>query len=552
MKELTYKYRLLDKDCAMLYDELRGGRAFEKMVFVPNGENKARMYKTLDALMFRNELLKAPDEVFAIMKEQISNFLQAQKLSLKGFFDRPMKTISNFTYAYQNYGRKDCRDDETRADILIAKFAMAEEVWAGVREWLSDVSALYLQECIFTLGTMDRTLKFELTQIDVVFPVLSAEKKQQLIDAINGLLKSAEGWKAEANEILTKKGIVAKNETTEEDTIKFDESYYRDLLHNELGVNLDTLVEWHEAEVEKTRAEVFEIVNKLDIPDEKPTTMAGVNDLLNKYAGSFENPEILMKKAQEYLDRAAEEARKIVPLPEETCQLKGIPEQIKYSYPWGGYGGGCPIRRPLIGEYYVNDFNYTAVTDGWIKMMAIHESYPGHHVQFIRATVDTLPEVIKIGARSIPITEGTAHRSERVFEYVFAEDQFYPLFVAYRRHHTSVRIKAEMYLRYFGRPIKDAVDLYVNELGFDRATARGQVSAQESMQGYFNCYYYGMKRIEELEKKFGFDKDEYTRYLFDAGRVSLELFERFLALSPEDKHRYTHDFASIIQFGEEI
>ena len=552
MKDLTYKYRVLDKDCAMFYDELRGGRAFEKAVFVPNEENKARMYKTLDALMFRCELLSAPDEVFAIMKEQISNFLQAQKLSLKGCFDRPMKTISNFTYAFQTYGRKDCRDDETRADILIAKYNMAEEVWSGIREWLNDVSSLYLQECIFTIGTMDRTLKFELTELDKTFPALSSDKKQMLIDSINALLRSAENWKAEANEILTKKGVVAKNETTEEDTIKFEESYYRDLLHNELGVNLDTLIEWHEQEVEKTRAEVFEIVNKLDIPDEKPTTMAGVNDLLNKYAGSFENPDILMKKAQEYLDRAAENARKIVPLPEETCQLKGIPEQIKYSYPWGGYGGGCPIRRPLIGEYYVNDFNYTAVTDGWIKMMAIHESYPGHHVQFIRATVDTLPEVIKIGARSIPITEGTAHRSERVFEYVFAEDQFYPLFVAYRRHHTSVRIKAEMYLRYFGRPIKDAVDLYVNELGFDRATARGQVSAQESMQGYFNCYYYGMKRIEELEKKFGFDQDEYTRYLFDAGRVSLELFERFLALSPEDKHRYTHDFASIIQFGEEI
>ena len=196
MKELTYKYRLLDKDCAMFYDELRGGRAFEKVVFVPNAENKARMYKTLDALMFRNELLKAPDEVFAIMKEQISNFLQAQKLSLKGYFDRPMKTVNNFTYAYQTYGRKDCRDDDIRADILIAKFNMAEEVWAGVREWLMDVSSLYLQECIFTLGTMDRTLKFELTEMDKVFPNLSAEKKQTLIDSINALLKSAEGWKA--------------------------------------------------------------------------------------------------------------------------------------------------------------------------------------------------------------------------------------------------------------------------------------------------------------------------------------------------------------------
>ena len=90
----------------------------------------------------------------------------------------------------------------------------------------------------------------------------------------------------------------------------------------------------------------------------------------------------------------------------------------------------------------------------------------------------------------------------------------------------------------------------MKELGFDRKTARGQVSAQESMQGYFSCYYYGMKRIEDLEKKFGFETDEYTRYIFDAGNISLELLERFLALSPEDKKRYTNDFASMIQFGE--
>ena len=397
---------------------------------------------------------------------------------------------------------------------------------------------------------MDRTLKFELSQLSYTFPNLSKEKTAQLIDSINYILDQSITWAEDARNALSQKGFVPQKETSEDDIIKFDEDYYRNLLQNELGVNLDALLSWHEEEVEKTRAEVFDIVSRLSIPTEKPTTMEGVNDILNTYAGSFESPEILMEKAKEYLDRAKEAALKVVPMPSETCLLLPIPEQIKYSYPWGGYGGGCPIRRPLIGEYYVNDFNYPAVTDGWIKMMAIHESYPGHHVQFVRTTVDRLPEVVKIGARSVPITEGTAHRSERIFEYVFKEDQFYPLFVAYRRHHTSVRIMAELWLRYFGRPIKDAVDLYVRELGFDRKTARGQVSAQESMQGYFSCYYYGMKKIEDLEKKFGFETDEYTRYLFDAGRISLELLERFLALSPEDKNRYTNDFASLIQFGE--
>lgn len=550
MTELTHEYKALDRDCAMLYDRLRGARAFERESFLPTMLNEEKLFQELDSLYKRADDLDAPDSVYAIVKEQIINFLDSLNLNLKSNFERPMKHITGLVYAFSTYGRKDSRSDDIRADILISKYSMADKVWKAVEENLKNISPLYLQELISSIGTMERTINFEIEHLDETFSKLDKEIKNNLKKSMENLIILGEKWEIAARDVLSKKGVVPKKETSEGDIIKFDEEYYRKILKNELGIELDELLSWYESEVEKTRAEVFEIVNRLDIPDEKPKTMEGVNAILNKYAGSFESPEILMKKAQEYLDRARDEARKIVPMPEEMCKLCPIPEQIKYSYPWGGYGGGCAQRRPLIGEYYVNDFNYTAVTDGWIKMMAIHESYPGHHVQFVRMAYDTLPEVVKIGARSVPITEGTAHRSERIFEYVFKEDQFYPLFVAYRRHHTSVRIKAELWLRYFGKPIKEAVDLYVKELGFDRATARGQVSAQESMQGYFNSYYYGMKKIEDLEKSFGFEKDEYTRYLFDAGRISLELFEKFLALSKEDKYRYTHDFASIIQFGE--
>jgi hypothetical protein len=36
-------------------------------------------------------------------------------------------------------------------------------------------------------------------------------------------------------------------------------------------------------------------------------------------------------------------------------------------------------------------------------------------------------------------------------------------------------------------------------MGFDRATARGQVKAQELMTGYFNCYYNGLRRLSVLQ-----------------------------------------------------
>ncbi|MDD2496446.1 MAG: hypothetical protein PHE29_14815, partial [Tissierellia bacterium] len=106
----------------------------------------------------------------------------------------------------------------------------------------------------------------------------------------------------------------------------------------------------------------------------------------------------------------------------------------------------------------------------------------------------------------------------------------------------------DLMLRYFGRPIKDAVQLYMDELGFDRFTARGQVKAQESKQGYFTTYYYGMKKLCDWEKQYGYDEKTYTELLFSAGRVSLENFERFLRLSKDDKKSYLNDFSSLLQF----
>jgi hypothetical protein len=182
-------------------------------------------------------------------------------------------------------------------------------------------------------------------------------------------------------------------------------------------------------------------------------------------------------------------------------------------------------------------------------MNTVHEAYPGHHVQFVRTTVDPIPETLKRGAKHTPITEGTPHRSEQLFEFVFPEDPFYPLFVAYRRHHTAVRIKVDLMLRYFGNPIRDAVQVYMDELDFDHDTARGQVKAQEDMLGYFTCYYYGYKMIAQWEREYNFTPKEYTELLFSAGRMSLENFKRFLDLTPEERHSLTHDFASLIQFN---
>ena len=74
---------------------------------------------------------------------------------------------------------------------------------------------------------------------------------------------------------------------------------------------------------------------------------------------------------------------------------------------------------------FLNTYNYKNVTDGWIKLNSLHEAYPGHHVQYVRAAVDETPETVKIGAKLVPLLEGTCLRTERAFEFLFGEDPFF-------------------------------------------------------------------------------------------------------------------------------
>jgi uncharacterized protein (DUF885 family) len=257
----------------------------------------------------------------------------------------------------------------------------------------------------------------------------------------------------------------------------------------------------------------------------------------------------MFARANSYLKRTRAIAHEYVRLPEdEQCVLKPVPIQLKVAYPWGGYEGGYRFKSPIIGQMFLNNYNFKAITDGWMKINTLHEAYPGHHIQHVRSITDPIPETMKIGTKNVPLHEGTCLRTERAFEFVFAEDPFYPLFVAYRRHHTSVRIKVDLWLRYFGRTIGEAVDLYIRELGFDRMTARYQVQAHENDMGYFTSYYYGMKKLCQWEKLYDYDKRTYTQLLFNVGGVSLENFKLYLDMDEDERFMLTHAFGSLYQF----
>jgi len=539
-KELTRLYRELDADCAQVADRLSSSRRFEPHLFIPTPTARQELEQELADLKARTEALPAPDPVYELLKSHFFDFIGSQESSVESVFSSPAGLIRSSLTRFIDYiGRKDSRFAEERSVILKRRLGQAGAQWEAIR---SQIASLEPQQIGVLKEAYDTFANFCVSKRKLApgeYAGMPDEEIESVCEALEVASQKSAQWAAELADLDVKE---VKDEPARPTVER-----YREILGQELGVSLDAIVSWHEEEVEKTRAEMLEVASSLDLGDRPtPKTVSEVVEVLNEFAGPCDTADEMFARCREYLARAREGTRGYVNMPEEICRVVPMEEYGRDENPWGGYRGGDAKRRPLQGEMVLNDHNIGAITDGWIKINAVHESYPGHHVQFLRASVDPMPETVKLGAKAVPLIEGTCLRTERVFEFVYADDPFYPLFVAYRRHHTSVRIKADLYLHYFQRPVNDAVELYMEELGFDRGSARAQVKAQEARPGYFTCYYYGLKRILELQEELGYDDKSFTELLFAAGRVSLDTFEAFLRLSEADRQRFLTRFPSLM------
>ena len=548
--ELTQKYRELDRDIILFEGADRG----EKDLKIETPLTKEETLAQYRALVKRAEEIEEPDPVFVLLKTHFRDYLQAMKEKVEGQFKNPAERLLSCSWGFSFLLRSDRRPPEERFDDFLLRVKNQRTVWETVKPFMKDVEEKKRESFASSLAGTIRDLNWIAEEVPDWFSLLGEEKVRQAQDALTGLAGEMSGWQAWIREGLEgeeKDKPHAENLPDTELVVKKSEEEYRRVLHDELGVELSELLSWYEEEIGKTRADVLasaaKAIRESGAEEPLPETVGEANGLLWKYAGPCGTPEEMFARAETYLKRTRALAHEYVNLPddEQAVCLK-VPSQLRVSYPWGGYEDTDRKQSPIVGQMFLNQYNYREITDGWIKMNSMHETYPGHHVQFVRSLTDPLPETVKRGAKYIPLIEGTAHRTERAFEWIFGEDPWFPLFVSYRRHHTSVRIKVDLMLFFYGNTVEEATQVYMDELGFARNVARGQVQSQINTPGYFTCYYYGMKKLCDWEKEFGYSKKDYTELLFSIGNMSLDNVRRYLELSEEDKLRFRTEFGSLL------
>ncbi|MGB7950003.1 MAG: DUF885 domain-containing protein [Candidatus Binatia bacterium] len=250
-------------------------------------------------------------------------------------------------------------------------------------------------------------------------------------------------------------------------------------------------------------------------------------ELLSAYERAVKAARDFVKK-KELVSFPSREALHVVP----------TPEFRRHEIPFAAYLSPSPKDMDQIGYYYV-----TPATDddllrehNWVGLenTSVHESYPGHHLQFSIANsipaASTLPRLMN---ESSVFYEGWALYCEQLmFEEGFLKSKEHRFVMLKDRLWRALRIIIDVKTQTGRMTYDEAADLMVQELHFPRAQACADLNWYSQSASGPMGYALGwsiINRLRTQEKaRLGdrFDLREFHDKLLSAGSISLPLVEK--------------------------
>ena len=224
--------------------------------------------------------------------------------------------------------------------------------------------------------------------------------------------------------------------------------------------------------------------------------------------------------------------------PREELHVVPTPEFRCHEIPFAAYLSPSPRDPAQVGYYYV-----TPVRDddllrehNWVGLenTSVHESYPGHHLQFSLANsipaASTLPRLMN---ESSVFYEGWALYCEQLMqEEGFLKTKEHRFVMLKDRLWRALRIIIDVKTQTGRMTYDEAADLMVRELHFPRAQACGDLNWYSQSPAVPMGYALGwtiINRLRDQEKhRLGskFNLREFHDKLLSAGSISLPLVEK--------------------------
>lgn len=228
--------------------------------------------------------------------------------------------------------------------------------------------------------------------------------------------------------------------------------------------------------------------------------------------------------------------------PAETLTFVPTPPALRETYAWGGYGGIEQRGATMVGRFFVTDIvpGMTAREEeeklrtqntGWITVIALHEGYPGHHLQTVYAKNN--PRKLRSRLGSTYYGEGWALYCESwMAREGFFLDTWDSLGWLQMRLWRTARVIIDPSIHTGVMSYDQAVQFFVNEVGLERSAAEAEVNRYTTWPTQAPSYIIGWLEIErlkrELQQRFGkqFSEKRFAEEVMKAGSLPLELMNR--------------------------
>ena len=244
------------------------------------------------------------------------------------------------------------------------------------------------------------------------------------------------------------------------------------------------------------------------------------------------------RKAMEAARRFVQEKSLVSFPPKEELHVVHTPEFRRHEIPFAAYLSPSPKDPDQVGYYYVTpvDGDDLLREHNWVGLenTSVHESYPGHHLQFSVANslpaASTLPRLMN---ESSVFYEGWALYCEQLMqEQGFLKSKEHRFVMLKDRLWRALRIIIDVKTQNDQMTYHEAADLMVRELHFPRAQACGDLNWYSQSPSVPMGYALGWSIINRLrdqeQKRLGgkFKLRDFHDKLLSAGSISLPLVEK--------------------------
>jgi uncharacterized protein (DUF885 family) len=224
--------------------------------------------------------------------------------------------------------------------------------------------------------------------------------------------------------------------------------------------------------------------------------------------------------------------------PKEELHVVHTPEFRRHEIPFAAYLSPSPSDPDQVGYYYVTPVSSDDLLreHNWVGLenTSVHESYPGHHLQFSIANgtpaAATLPRLMN---ESSVFYEGWALYCEQLMqEQGFLKSKEHRFVMLKDRLWRALRIIIDVKTQTGKMRYDEAADLMVRELHFPREQACGDLNWYSQSPSGPMGYALGWSMINRLrdqeQKRLGskFNLREFHDKLLSSGSISLPLVEK--------------------------